>query len=870
MDDLKIKISTQAELGGFAAATAQLEAQIGKAKALGKEYEALEARLVAAQKAMQEFKASESSKKWFDDATKVPMPVAPVQQQSFKPLGLQDQLDNQFRSSHNLAGQSRDDYANFWLNNVAATPAPPTIPVPPKLDQIRKVANDDEFKAAKAIEASLLAQITHSKVLGQSYGENAQRLANIRKSMEGYTLKTNWLGGLRAELEQTFPIIGRLSGAMSGFAAGGLAMVAAGFAAIGTAIFGAKKAILEFSQAQDQVAKLDAALAQTGQLTDDYRQRLQDLADEMENATGIDDARWINVIKRLTQFGATAKDIDKTTTAVKNLAGIMEGDVEGAAQAVSKAMQGSFDMFRRYGIVVEEAGSQSDKLEKLFQNLATRGGGQLEAMSKTLSGQFVTLRNNIGDFFKGIGGGIASTGVLQNSLEFLGNMTEWYADAIKRTIPQIQGLNNAQITAKDTTLSADEAAKKYADNLKAIGEGADAATEALKRYNSEIDKQKSHEQRMLDIGKARALKNWEIEKNKAKVQGRPVSEIDDLEAKSNIDIFWEQKKQDLESQALAKKEAAAQRQVDIDKANLSQGEKIIQGQTARAQTAKKIELGQSRSDYVALQKKAADAKPPGTIEGLFNPADIVNLVSPLGLFKQWSGLSKRVDERQTTPQSSPEAIEAEKRNIGKLAAGAKSGLANAKATAPADLHDYTTEKDTLTKWQLEFSKEREVTNKRIQDLEARLAEFQSERTYSQEEGKGTLGNMVVDTAAQFTGIRAKQSTQKPKTAKEILSGNSEPVEPQNDTGAADRFLGPNLQAQAQQVASTVNHIAVSTSQDITKPIDSAVNNLQKAFDINARNISYFLDFTNTLLNVSQGHTEEIKKLKSQFSAGRTQ
>jgi hypothetical protein len=733
-------------------------------------------------------------------------------------------------------------------------------PTAPRTPEFAKVTNDAEYKAAKGIEASLMAQVMHSKLLGQSYGEHEAKLKGIQAAIGTYAPKTNWLGGLRAELENTFPIIGRLSGAMSGFAAGGLAMVAAGFAAVGTAILGAKQAITEFSQAQDQVAKLDAALAQTGQLTDDYRQRLQDLADEMENATGIDDARWINVIKRLTQFGATAKDIDKTTEAVKNLAGIMEGDVEGAAQAVSKAMQGSFDMFRRYGIVVEEAGSQSEKLDKLFQNLATRGGGQLEAMSKTLSGQFVTLRNNIGDFFKGVGGGIASTGVLQNALQILGDSTEYWSDMIKQTIPKVDGLSNAFEKSKTQALSTEEASKKYAEQLKAIGENAKLADDALKAFNSTLDKQKSHEDRMDDLSKSKELASLEVEKKRRERTGRPMSELEELGRKTDIEVKYSDRKIS-RSNAVdqGKLKALDSIQVKDELTRASDNEEVAR-QTARLAKAKQI------SDAELELKKAADFTDTETRKPSEETYRIAQNESSLPLLKEQIEQAKAEIVGYENEVKGKEALIEQK----------KKKVKEAKKDAPQDLGTASEEESQLNTAKLgaaEREKTRIEREKRIkteresttQDIQNRSEEYSVERR-----------NKFLESGGKALGIQntyTKEFVEAVKTGKPApLPLDSWPSQGPQIPRAGAQTPNPNAPSSLGEMNRALQDIQGFNARQqpqedptiFAAKMGEAFIQKLKEFDSNAN------EGITKQIEAWKALTERINKLESRQNAGRTQ
>jgi hypothetical protein len=289
-----------------------------------------------------------------------------------------------------------------------------------------------ELGGAKAAEAQLLRQIGQAKALGQEYGHLETQLkrvqATITASSSG-SIGAN-LKGLASEIpgiERISSVFGRMAGPVG---------------AVAVALEGARHSLMEYAQAEEVVAKLDAALAQNALLTDQNRQRYQELASQLQETTGVADEKWISVLTRLTQFGATPQSIGMDADAVKNLAGLV-GDVETAANLYSRALQGNFEMFGRYGIQIDDTGTKIDKLRKLQEDLALRGGGQLEASNRTLAGSFRNLKNNASDFFEAIGRGIAGTKVVQGVLFGLSESAAWAARGLGGAVPQVEGLTNA-------------------------------------------------------------------------------------------------------------------------------------------------------------------------------------------------------------------------------------------------------------------------------------------------------------------------------------------------------------------------------------------------------------------------------------------
>jgi hypothetical protein len=375
-----------------------------------------------------------------------------------------------------------------------------------------------EEEGARQALAGLQRQRGAAMALGESTAELDQKIARLNASLsQGKGAKDGLFGGLKSGLAEIIPGFEQLEGVVGKLAGGALGALAAGFAAIAGAIEMAKEGLKEFAAAQEKVAGLDAALAQTGQLTDEYREKLQELAEQLQSTTGVADEQWLGVLTRLTQFGADETNISKYTDAVKNLAGLMGGDVQSAAHLLSRAMQGNFEAFSRYGIVVEDAGSKTEKLEKLFGQLATRGGGQLEASNRTINGQFRQLAHVANDFLKAIGGLIASSGILQGVLDSLIVAFEWWARVIGSTIPKVEGLSNAASKSAMALDDAEKAAKQYALNLSAVKEEADKGAAALDKQIAKVHALARAHDELIDAKMAQALAKIDQDEQRGKL-----------------------------------------------------------------------------------------------------------------------------------------------------------------------------------------------------------------------------------------------------------------------------------------------------------------------------------------------------------------
>lgn len=268
-----------------------------------------------------------------------------------------------------------------------------------------------------------------------------------------------------------------------------LARLAVAGAAVTAAFAVAKHAVEAFAEKQQAVVSLDAALANQGLLVDEVRVKYQGLADELESLTNIDDQKWINALATLSKFDAKPEQIEAYADAVKNLAGFIGGDVESAAFMFGKAMQGNFAMLQRYGIQVDESATQTEKLNQVMEQLAQRGGGQLEARAKSLSGGFAGLKIATGNLWEGFGNLISRSHVVEVALNVISGSINGLASLFPTLTEKVGDLEN-----------------KFRGAGGAVGEMADSVETAQKKIKEATDEANaSLEKQIKNIIRLRAL-----------------------------------------------------------------------------------------------------------------------------------------------------------------------------------------------------------------------------------------------------------------------------------------------------------------------------------------------------------------------------
>lgn len=386
-----------------------------------------------------------------------------------------------------------------------------------------KITTTAELRALRDLESSLQRQIVQAKALGKDYKDLGTQLAGVQKQIGS----TSFGGRLTADLQglaERIPVVGEGIRSIAGMSSG----LAGGFAAASVAIGAAGKAVAEFAASEAATTKLDAALARTGQLTDDSREKFQALAQQLQDTTGIAADEWMAVLSRVVQFGATSANINQNAEAVKNLAGVMGGDLQGAALLVGKAMQGNFSAFARLGIKIDENASQSEKLAALYKKLADMGGGALAAQNNTLIGQWNQLKLGAGDLMENIGRLIAKGTALHSVLFGLAESAKWLAGIFGGTNDVVEGIQNSLRGATET-------AEQHEQAVRAVADAYAKAKSASDDYNQKLKDQTDWEIEIIRLEKDKALALLESEKARRSGTGNEMGADEEASRRASIE-----------------------------------------------------------------------------------------------------------------------------------------------------------------------------------------------------------------------------------------------------------------------------------------------------------------------------------------------
>lgn len=435
------------------------------------------------------------------------------------------------------------------------------------------------------------------------------------------------------ELAREIPDVGRALDLLKN----PIGAVVSGFTSI---VIAGRAMVKSFSGAQEAAASLDATLANNGLLTEQYRQRLHALAGQLQDTTGIADDQWFPILERLTQYGSRPETVGMDINAVKNLAGIMKGDLVGAADRLSQAMEGNFEIFRRILPEFRATGDRARDLKELYEQLADKGAGLLEARQKTLAGQTRTLANSWDDLKEAGGALINRTGVLQTGMNWLTTAFQGWTKAMGQSIPTLAGLQNKLGGAKVDT----DTLKRSIDDLKtALAESKTALEEEMKVLDQRRTKLNENARAQDEIRNAELAAEKSLV-DRAVAEGK-ISPEEGMIQKQGIERRFAEARRQAEEQRMAQEEEMAREQLSALTAERARRQQIMiearravpsddeAAATQAAEAEARRELEARRADMLAAQEGILGG---GSWSGVWDRTDLAIAAS-----RRFSGASRR-------------------------------------------------------------------------------------------------------------------------------------------------------------------------------------------------------------------------------------
>jgi hypothetical protein len=354
-----------------------------------------------------------------------------------------------------------------------------------RLEGVDKALNSNAARAIK-LQENLKKARDEAKLLG---ADTKALDAQLKASGGGVSMLSVLGGGVSGLFKGA---IGQLA-AFTGVALG----TAAAFRHVGAAI-------KDYSESEDALVAMQLALAAQGKFSKEAAEGIAELAGQFEKQTNIGDTTWLAQFTRLIQYGGRTENIQQLGTTLKNLAGIMGGDVEGAASVMIRALNGNYRGFEQLGLIVDKNKSDLENWTSLVKQ-AERGAGILEKQTQTLSGTWKGAGIALGNFEKSL----SQTTLGWISMRAVGvgaqQAFQYLADKIGFTIPKVDGLKNASSVLTRSLQEGESATQSHADKLKAMGDAADRTAKKIDQVKNAIKQMQG-----LDDDEATAKMNFEL------------------------------------------------------------------------------------------------------------------------------------------------------------------------------------------------------------------------------------------------------------------------------------------------------------------------------------------------------------------------
>ena len=196
----------------------------------------------------------------------------------------------------------------------------------------------------------------------------------------------------------------RIQKVSSGLTTFGSVAVAGGTAAaVGLGAFA-----MAAADAETQQLKLTNAIKNSSNKFSDNGQALRDQASDLQKVTAAEDDATAAAQAYLVQMGLTQDEVLKLTPRLVDLSRKQGVDLETAARAAVKGIDGQAKGLRALGVDVDNATLKAGGFTAVLDGIRKSAGGFAEDEGKTFSGQLAIIKNQLGEVEEGLGKGVVS------------------------------------------------------------------------------------------------------------------------------------------------------------------------------------------------------------------------------------------------------------------------------------------------------------------------------------------------------------------------------------------------------------------------------------------------------------------------------
>ncbi len=178
--------------------------------------------------------------------------------------------------------------------------------------------------------------------------------------------------------------------------------------------------------------QLNLALAQNGAYSEQASEHLQHFIHGLEKTTATSDAVIASGASMLAGLGRlSGEGLDRATKAALDLAAGLQKGPEEAFMMLSKAAEGSFTAFGRYGFKLVETGDKAADFARLMDQVNARFGGMAENRLNTFGGSVQKLGVSFEDFLKQIGFGFTKSAIITDVIQSLAKTFDKLGESLK-------------------------------------------------------------------------------------------------------------------------------------------------------------------------------------------------------------------------------------------------------------------------------------------------------------------------------------------------------------------------------------------------------------------------------------------------------
>lgn len=201
--------------------------------------------------------------------------------------------------------------------------------------------------------------------------------------------------------------------------------------------------ISEAAGSEQAIKNLNVALQNAGQFTVKASNDLQSFAGALQATTIYSDEAILSSATLLLNLTSLSKDgVQKATRAAADLAATLNIDLGSATDLITKSINGNNTAFKKMGIEIQSADTDSERLKNTLKALQSQSGAS-SAVTDTYSGAIEKLKNQKSELFEAVGKLITQSSTYVGGIETQASVYQSLANFITDNTKVIRDLGTA-------------------------------------------------------------------------------------------------------------------------------------------------------------------------------------------------------------------------------------------------------------------------------------------------------------------------------------------------------------------------------------------------------------------------------------------